>query len=345
MIEQSKIENPKSKISRRRITMIAREPGWWFGILLVIALTLSVGAQAAQKDFQRLTVGYTPIAGASLPFFIAVEEKIFQKYGLEVSPVFMGGSPLINSAILAGEFPIGYTGGGAVIASHLSGSDLIAIASPLPVLTIDGWSKPEIKSIGDLRGKRVGVTRFGASSYFSALSMLESGGVKPGEVTFIQNGGVGESFAALTGGRVDVCMIGYPFGLNAKNASFHLLFRPSQTEYGLFPTAVIAARESWLKDTRNRKVAVDFLRALNEGQQFARENATVTKKALKKFTRVDDDASLQGSFEYYREAFPSSLRVIEKAMANALKFVDHPKAKQADVKQSFDNSFVDEAMK
>src|SRR5882672_11176531 len=304
--------------------MKARDPRWWFATFLVTASLLSVGARAAQKDLQRLTVGYTPIAGASLPLFIAVEERIFQKYGYEVSPVFMGGSPLINSAILAGEFPIGYTGGGAVIASHLSGSDLIAIASPLPVLTIDGWSRPEIKSISDLRGKRVGVTRFGASSYFSALSMLESGGVKPNEVTFIQNGGVGESFAALTGGRVDVCMIGYPFGLNAKNAGFHLLFRPSQTEYGLFPTAVIAARESWLKDIKNRRTAMDFLRALSEGLQLVRENSTVTKKALRKFTRVEDEAVLQGSFEFYREAFPNTLRTPEKAMANALKFVDHP---------------------
>jgi ABC-type nitrate/sulfonate/bicarbonate transport system substrate-binding protein len=145
------------------------------------------------------------------------------------------------------------------------------------------------------------------------------------------------------GGRVDVCMIGYPFGLNAKNAGFNLLFRPSQTEYGLFPTAVIAARESWLKETKNRKVAVDFLRALGEGQLLARDNATVTKKALKKFTRTEDDASLQGSFEFYKDAFPPTLRVIEKAMANALKFVDHPKAKQFDVRQSFDNSLVDEA--
>ena len=238
--------------------MKARNPRCWFIFSLIAGTLLSLcrptgfvaTAHSAQKELQKLTVGYTPIAGASLPFFIAVEERIFQKYGFEILPVFMGGSPLINSAILAGEFPIGYTGGGAVIASRLSGSDLIAIASPLPVLTIDGWSKPEIKSISDLRGKRVGVTRFGASSYFSALSMLESGGVKPSEVTFIQNGGVGESFAALTGGRVDVCMIGYPFGLNAKNAGFHLLFRPSQTEYGLFPTAVIAARESWLKDSK-----------------------------------------------------------------------------------------------
>jgi ABC-type nitrate/sulfonate/bicarbonate transport system substrate-binding protein len=312
---------------------------------LLLALSIPLNAHAGQKDLQKLTVGYTPISGAALPFFIAVEERIFQKYGFDVSPVFMGGSPLINSAILAGEFPIGYTGGGAVISSRLGGSDLIAIASPLPVLTIDGWSKPEIKSISDVRGKRIGVTRFGASSYFSALSMLDAGGIKPNEVTFIQNGGVGESLAALMGGRVDVCMIGYPFGLNAKNAGFHLLFRPSQTEYGLFPTAVIAARESWLKDAKNRRVAVDFLRALNEGLTLSRENAAVTKKALKKFTRTDDDASLQGSYEFYKDAFPPTLRVVDKAMANALKFIDHPKAKQFDVRQSFDNSLVDEAMK
>jgi NitT/TauT family transport system substrate-binding protein len=313
--------------------------------LLMATFCAVLGVQAAQKDFQKLTVGFTPIAGAALPLFIAVEEGFFQKYGFDIYPVFMGGSPLINSAILAGEFPIGYTGGGAVISSRLSGSDLIAIASPLPVLTIDGWSKPEIKSITDVKGKRVGVTRFGASSYFSALSMLEAGGVKPSEVTFIQNGGVGESYAALTGGRVDVCMIGYPFGLHAKNAGFNLLFRPSQTEYGLFPTAVIAARDSWLKDPRGRKIAVDFLRALNEGQQRAREDAAATKRALRKFTRVHDETLLQGSFDYYKDAFAPSLKVVEKAMANALKFIEHPKAKQFDVRQSFDNRFVEEAMR
>jgi ABC-type nitrate/sulfonate/bicarbonate transport system substrate-binding protein len=91
-------------------TLKARH-GCRFVTFLMTALFLSVGAHAAQKDLQKLTVGYTPIAGAAMPFFNAVEEKIFQKYGFEVSPVFMGGSPLINSAILAGEFPIGYTGG------------------------------------------------------------------------------------------------------------------------------------------------------------------------------------------------------------------------------------------
>jgi ABC-type nitrate/sulfonate/bicarbonate transport system substrate-binding protein len=137
--------------------MQAKDARWWF-VSLVTAVVLSTGAQAGQKDLHKLTVGYTPISGAAIPFFIGVEEKIFQKYGFEVAPVFMGGSPLINSAILAGEFPIGYTGGGAVISSRLGGSDLIVIGSPLPVLTIDGWAKPEIKSVSDLKGKRIGVT-------------------------------------------------------------------------------------------------------------------------------------------------------------------------------------------
>ena len=118
--------------------MKAMHARWWFSRLLLTAYILSVFSQAgwgatAQKDLQKLTVGYTPISGAAIPFFIAVEEKIFQKYGYEVSGVFMGGSPLINSAILAGEFPIGYTGG----RDHFepprrkrSGRDRLAAASP-----------------------------------------------------------------------------------------------------------------------------------------------------------------------------------------------------------------------
>jgi NitT/TauT family transport system substrate-binding protein len=317
----------------------------YFIVTVIAASSLTVHLEAAQKELQKLTVGYTPISAATLPFFIAVEEKLFQKHGFEISPVFMGGSPLINSAILAGEFAIGYTGGGAIISSRLSGSDLIAIACPLPVLTIDGWSRPEIKSIADLRGKRIGVTRFGASTHFAGLSMLESAGLKPNDVVFIQNGGVGESLAALLGGRVDASMIGYPFGLNAKNAGYHMLFRPLGTDYGLFPTAVIAARESWVKETRNRKIAVDFLRGLYEGLLLGRENPTAFKRSLRKYTRVDDEATLQSSFEFFREALPTTLRTPEKAMTNALKFIDHPKAKQADVKQSFDNSLAEEAMR
>ena len=182
----------------------------WFG-------PLSYGAQS---ELTKLTVGYSPISAATLPFFIAVEEKLFQKHGLEVVPIFFGGSPLINAAMLAGEFPIGLTGGAGIISSQLAGSDLIVIGSYLQVLTIDGMAKAEIKSINDLKGKKIAVSRIGASTYFAGLSMLDSRGLKPTDVVFIQAGGVGESFAALANGAVDAAMIGYPYSLKAKQGAF-----------------------------------------------------------------------------------------------------------------------------
>ena len=92
-----------------------------------LLFTPSVPAQAAQRELQKLTVGYTPVSGAALPHFVAVEEKLFQTTASGFLPYSWVGAPLINSAILAGEFPIGYTGGGAVLPSRLSGSDLIVI--------------------------------------------------------------------------------------------------------------------------------------------------------------------------------------------------------------------------
>jgi NitT/TauT family transport system substrate-binding protein len=312
---------------------------------LVTLWLIGAAAHGAQPDLIKLTVGYTPIAAATLPFFIAIEEKLFQKHGLEVVPVFFGGTPLIVSAMMAGEFPIGLTGGGGIISSRLAGSDLIVIGSHLQVLTIDGIAKPEIKSINDLKGKKVAVSRIGASTYFAGLVMLDSRGMKPSDVVFIQAGGVGESFAALANGAVDAAMIGNPFSLKAKQAGFQILFRPADTEYGLYPNATLAARESWLKIPHNHKVAVNFLRAMGEGLHLAKTDAALSKKALRRYLRVQDETTLQATLEFIQPYFPESLQTSEKAMANGIKFLDNPKAKELNPKQTFTNRYVDEAMK
>lgn len=312
---------------------------------LVVLCVFSAGAHAAQPDLIKLTVGYTPITAATLPFFIAIDEKLFQKHGLEVVPVFFGGTPLIVSAMMAGEFPIGLTGGGGIVSSRLAGSDLTVIGSYLQVLTINGMAKPEIKSINDLKGKKVAVSRIGASTYFAAVAMLDSRGMKPTDVSFIQAGGNAESFAALTNGAVDAAMLGYPFSLKTKQAGFQALFRPADSEYGLYPNATVAARESWLKIPRNHNVTVNFLRAMGEGLHLAKTDAGVGKKALRRYLRVQDETTLQATLEYIQPYFPESLLTIEKAMANGIKFLDNPKAKELDPKQTFTNRYVDEAMK
>ena len=87
------------------------------------------------------------------------------------------------------------------------------------------------------------------------------------------------------------------------------------------------------------------MRALREGQLLAGTDATVSKRALGKYTRVSDDAALQGSFDFYGPYFSKTLRTEPKIIANALKFLDQPKAKQADPTQFYDNGLVEEAMR
>lgn len=119
-------------------------------LLWIIFWVSSVNAAESRK----MIVPYTPLTGASTPFWIAIEEKLFQKYGLEIAPLFIsGGSSAIVPAMTAGQFDIGAVGGGAVVLNRFSGGDLITIGAQTGVYTTDCFAKPEIKSIRDLRGE------------------------------------------------------------------------------------------------------------------------------------------------------------------------------------------------
>src|SRR5438132_3473881 len=159
---------------------------------------------------RKMIVPYTPLTGASTPFWIAIEGKVFQKYGLDITPVYVAGSSTIVAAMTSGQFDIGAVGGGAVVLNRFSGGDLITIGAQTGVYTTDCFAKPEIKSIRDLKGKTIAVTRFGTSTHFAGLSMLHLGGLKPTDVVFIQIGGSSEAIAGLSSGRLDAAMLGYP---------------------------------------------------------------------------------------------------------------------------------------
>ena len=315
----------------------------WALLMSAVLSGIFVTSPANAAELKKMIVPYTPLTGASTPFWIAIEERLFQKYGLEIAPLFIsGGSSAIVPAMTSGQFDIGAVGGGAVVLNRFSGGDLITIGAQTGVYTTDCFAKPEIKSIRDLKGKTIAVTRFGTSTHFAGLSMLHLGGLKPTDVVFIQIGGSSEAIAGLSSGRVDAAMLGYPASEVALKKGFRQLTVLAKGEDGAFPTTAIAARESWLKDSKNRAIALNFLRAFTDGLILARTEAALSKKVLRKYTRVDDEAVLQATFEYYKKYFGDTLRVDEKSYANLLQLLDHPKAKDADPKRFFDNSLLEQ---
>jgi ABC-type nitrate/sulfonate/bicarbonate transport system substrate-binding protein len=298
-----------------------------------------------QPEPLRMTVGYSPISASMLPLWAAVEERIFQKYGFDIKPVYLGGSSIINAAMAAGEFQIGLGGGASSALQRLSGGDLVLIGAVVRSFTIDGWAKPEIKSVAGLRGRRIAVTRIGTTTHFAGLAMLASAGLERDAAVFTQTGGQGEALASLLSGAVDVAMLAYPHNLIAKKNGFYKLSDLATTEYGLFPSAGISVRESWLKDVRNREIAVKFLRGFNDGMTLVKADSVISTRLLRKYTRIDDETILQATYDWIKGYFPRTLKVEESSIVNMLRFLDHPKAKTADPRQFFDNSLAEEISK
>ena len=142
-----------------------------------------------------------------------------------------------------------------------------------------------------------------------------SSNLRPNDVAFVQAGGVAESLAALLSRKVDCAILGYPSNQYALQAGFKQLSALGKSEYGLFPNVAVGTRESWLKTPRNRELAVNFLRAFSEGLALAKKDAALSKKVMRKYARLNDEAVLQASFEFFKDQFPQTLRVDERSYA------------------------------
>lgn len=310
------------------------------------AATQQPAARAPDAGWQmrKMTVPYTPVGGPMGPLWIAVEEKLFEKHGLEVTPQFVSGSSPITQSLASGEYDIAVANGAIAALNRLGGGETILIGVHAPYFSIDSWSKPELRTIADLRGKTIGVTRFGSSTHFAAMAMLASAGLQPTDAVILQTGGLGESLAALLSLQADAVMLAPPQNLEARKAGFHQVAVLSQLgEYGLFPETGIIARDAVLREPERRQVGVRFLRAFNEALALTRTDAEVNKRVLRKYTQVDDEEILQATFEFYSKYFPTSMRIDDKTITNMLAFLDDPRAKDADPKLFYDNSLVDEA--
>src|ERR1044071_5360033 len=78
----------------------------------------------------KITIGYATISGASAALWVAQDEKLLNKNGIEADLVFMPGSPTLIAAINSGSLAVGYTGGTATLGAAASGVDFKTLEAP-----------------------------------------------------------------------------------------------------------------------------------------------------------------------------------------------------------------------
>src|SRR6266513_149710 len=151
-------------------------------IVIVVGLFIAVSqgaGLAASAPLEKLTIGWSAIAGSQAPFWITKEAGLFEKSGLDVTMIYVDGGSKATQALMSGDVPIAQVGGNAPVVARLRGADVTLIAGLLNVLAYSMIVSPEIKKPEDLRGKKLSVSRFGSNSDYATRKILLKWGLKP----------------------------------------------------------------------------------------------------------------------------------------------------------------------
>jgi len=183
----------------------------------------------------------------------------------------------------------------------LRGADIVYIAMTDDTMGYQVATRGDIKSPAELKGKRVGISRFASSSDFGTRTLLKRLGIDPKEVTILQIGNEAERLAALKSGSIDASVFNAPFGNVAKKFNFNILADAGALGIPYFNTGMCGSAKVLQK---NEGRILNFLRAYLEAIKIFKTEPEYTLKALAQFSRVNDMELLKEAYDYNRNKIP-----------------------------------------
>ncbi|HEX5605840.1 MAG TPA: ABC transporter substrate-binding protein [Candidatus Binatia bacterium] len=310
-----------------------------FAILALLAPTTDVHAQ-----LKRIAAGYSAVSATQTGFYIAKDAKLFEKYGLFVDPVYVPGGSRMAQAIIAGEFPLALAGGN-IVNVNLAGGDIVIIGGVVNVPSFYLFVQPAIKRNEDLKGKALGVTRYGASTDVSLRACLKKYALEPDrDVKIIQMGGQPEIVAGMQAGVVQGGILSSPADFRAKKSGFVMLANFAKEGIDYPTTSVVSTRSTIKKD---RDTVKRFLMAYSEAVDLLFRDKELAMKVIGKWTRTQDRDTLESSYEYATNFIERPPRLPFKATENIVASMAEtdPRAKDHKAEEFLDPSIYNELEK
>jgi NitT/TauT family transport system substrate-binding protein len=301
---------------------------------------------ALSQQSPKIPFPYGPMGLNSMPWIVAKEANLYEKNGLNVDMIFVGVSTVMVQSMLSGSANVAGLGGPAVVSNVLRGGDIIQVAATVPYFTQSLMVRPQITELGGLRGKKVGITRFGAVTDLALRALLERNNIK--DVTILQMGGLAETMAGLSKGSVDGSMVSPPHNYTLLKQGFREIVSPKDLrKLGIgFLTNGVVARRSYAAG--NRDVVVRIIKATAEGTKLMTTNEALTKKLITKYLHIDDPELLQQSYLYVVDNFarepavpPNAMQWMAQQLAQ-MNLVDAKALQNTPTSAFYDNSYVDE---
>lgn len=284
--------------------------------LIAVSFMLSVlvsgtFADAQSTRPQQIRIAVSTATPHNTPLWVAKDKKIFEKYGLDVQLIFVGGGALVANMLAAGEIDVAANAPAALVNLIAGGEKIVAflgISNTSPFTLV---AQPNIKKADDLKGKKLGTARFGGSSHVSALIALEHLGLnsKRDNVTILQTGLDPERMAALEQKGLDGAMLQRLATKIMLSKGYTPLLNLNQAKIP-YQNTVLAAKRDFV--TGRSKIGENFTRAVLEGYAytFNKENKQAVKEVIAKNLRLRkadeaEDFYLEALEELDRKPYPT----------------------------------------
>jgi NitT/TauT family transport system substrate-binding protein len=260
----------------------------------LILWTLLPGLLNAQT---KLKVAYPTTVGSMAVIWVAKEARLFEKHGLDVELIYIAGSSRVVQAMLAKDIPISEIAIPAVIQANLAGADLVMLAGPNHKPGQKIMVKPEIKRREDLKGRKIGITRFGTSDDFLLRYVLGQWNLQPDrDVALIQMGGSPEILAGLASRGVDGGMLSSPLHLQALKFGYSLLADLSAIGIDYQGAGVVTSR-SYMREAPD--IVHRYQRAYVEGLHRFKTDKNFAMRVIGKYSRITDQEALEETYQHY----------------------------------------------
>jgi ABC-type nitrate/sulfonate/bicarbonate transport system substrate-binding protein len=256
------------------------------------------------------------VLSQSMPW-IATEAGLFKKYDLDFHLVFISSSPVATAASLGGDAEVQVTGAIGNVRAYVQGSkDLVFIGGIKNFLTHNILAKPEIRRPEDLKGKTMGVGRFGSNTHYFAIQALRRLGMDAArDVQMIQTGGSPETVAALVAGKVESAAIVAPGDAAAIAQGFRIVVNGAELRIPYGATVLVTLRSLIVK---RGPVIGRFMRAMAEAAKILHTDKNFVYKVLGKYMRVTDTKILDASYNSEIPALERRLEIQDAALQASL---------------------------
>ena len=263
--------------------------------VLVLSLQLIVASSVLAQDLKKVRFGYPSLGFRQGHIWVAKDEGFFKKYGLDVEPIFLRGGQLAIQALASGDPPLMSIG--QVVQASLAGYDLVLVGGVEIYYDSTVFARPGITRMEQLRGKRVGISGYGAATHFAAIMLANHLGFDPDKDWQLVPGGPdAERIAAMSAGKIDAGIF--------NSSTLPIAKRMGLIELVRIPDLKIEVQGNGMATTRafiksNRDVVKSAVKGYVEGIYSIFSNKPVALKVFGKYMRTNDPEVLETSYQAY----------------------------------------------